>query len=296
MIYDVCVIGGGPAGMFSAFYSASRRMNTVLIEGNHELGGRLNLFLNYEIYDIPGQFGILAQNYKKALIEQLKVSKANVFLGEIVEEIEKIDELFYVTTSKQTILAKTVIAATGNGFSEVKRIEHVHISEKIQYDPPAFKQYDGPIAVIGHTPMAADWAIQLMGYGNAVTLYTDQELNLQSILMDGLANNNIPVYDFADFNDRAYVAVFCHIGSKKRTIDFKGRIKQRDNGLTSFCGYFVAGDARYEQGKLKLIQGATHDAMQAVNAAFQYIHEGANYQPIVSTHDPIFKEWVKEAY
>lgn len=62
----------------------------------------------------------MAQNYKKALIEQLKVSKANVFLGEIVEEIEKIDELFYVTTSKQTILAKTVIAATGNGFSEVK--------------------------------------------------------------------------------------------------------------------------------------------------------------------------------
>ena len=41
MIYDVCVIGGGPAGMFSAFYSASRRMNTVLIEGNHELGGRI---------------------------------------------------------------------------------------------------------------------------------------------------------------------------------------------------------------------------------------------------------------
>lgn len=293
MIYDVCVIGGGPAGMFSAFYSASRRMNTVLLEGNCELGGRLNLFLDYEIYDIPGQFGILAQNYKQALIEQLKVSKANVLLGEIVEEIEKIDELFYVTTSQQTILAKIVIAATGNGFSEVKRIEHAHISEKIQYDPPVFQQYDGPIAVIGHTPMAADWAIRLMEYGNTVTLYTQKEQNLQPILMDGLANNNIPIYDFADFNDRAYEAVFCHIGSKKRTIEFKRRIEQRDNGITNLRGYFVAGDARYEQGKLKLIHGATHDAMQAVNAAFQYIHKGANYQPIVSTHDPIFKEWIK---
>ncbi|WP_339264319.1 NAD(P)/FAD-dependent oxidoreductase [Solibacillus sp. FSL W7-1472] len=293
MIYDVCVIGGGPAGIFSAFYSASRKMNTVLIEGNHELGGRLNLFLNYEIYDIPGQFGVLARDYKQALIEQLKVSKANMLLGEIVEEIENIDELFYVTTTKQTILAKTIIAATGNGFNEVKRIEHAHISGKIQYDPPAFQQYDGPIAVIGHTPMAADWAIQLMGYGNAVTLYTDKELNLQPILMDGLANNNIPIYKFSDFNDRAYEAVFCHIGSKKRTIEFNGRIAQRDNGLTNCRGYFVAGDARYEQGKLKLIHGATHDAMQAVNAAFQYLHEGANYQPIVSTHDPIFKEWLK---
>lgn len=293
MIYDVCVIGGGPAGMFSAFYSASRRMNTILIEGNHELGGRLNLFLDYKIYDIPGQFGVLARDYKQALIEQLKVSKANLLLGEIVEEIENIDELFYVTTTQQTILAKTIIVATGNGFSEVKRIDHAHISEKIQYDPPAFQQYDGPIAVIGHTPMAADWAIQLMGYENAVTLYTHQELSLQPILMDGLANNNIPIYDFAHFNDRAFEAVFCHIGSKKRTIKFKEHIAQRDNGLTNFRGYFVAGDARYEQGKLKLIHGATHDAMQAVNAAFQYIHDGATYQPIVSTHDPIFKEWLK---
>ncbi|MEK5184881.1 hypothetical protein [Solibacillus sp. FSL W7-1324] len=75
--------------------------------------------------------------------------------------------------------------------------------------------------------------------------------------------------------------------------DFEGRIAQRDNGLTNFRGYFVAGDARFEQGKLKLIHGATHDAMQAVNAAFQYIHEGATYQPIVSTHEPIFKEWLK---
>ena len=93
MIYDVCVIGGGPAGIFSAFYSASRKMNTVLIEGNHELGGRLNLSLNYEIYDIPGQFGVLAREYKQALIEQLKVSKANVLLKEIVEEIES-DQVF----------------------------------------------------------------------------------------------------------------------------------------------------------------------------------------------------------
>ncbi|MBD8036245.1 NAD(P)/FAD-dependent oxidoreductase [Solibacillus sp. A46] len=293
MIYDVCVIGGGPAGMFSAFYSASRRMNTVLIEGNHELGGRLNLFLDYEIYDIPGQFGVLARDYKRALIEQLKVSRSNLLLGEIVEKIENSDELFYVTTTQQTILAKTIIAATGNGFSEAKRIEHAQISKKIQYDQPAFKQYEGPIAVIGHTPMAADWAIQLMGYGNEVTLYTQQELKIQPILMDGLANNNILIYKFSEFNDQAYEAVFCHIGSKKYTIDFKGCIAQRDNGLTNCRGYFVAGEARYEQGKLKLIHGATHDAMQAVNAAFQYIHEGATYQPIVSTHDPIFKEWLK---
>ncbi|MGN7476259.1 NAD(P)/FAD-dependent oxidoreductase [Solibacillus silvestris] len=293
MIYDVCVIGGGPAGMYSAFYSASRRLDTVLIEGNDELGGRLNLFLDYAIYDIPGQFGILACDYKKALIEQLKASTANVQLGEPVLKIEKANELFNVTMAAKTIVAKTIIAATGNGFSEAKKLKNANFSREIHYGTPTIKQYDCPIAIIGHTPMAADWAIQLALQGNTVALYADQELSLQPILMDGLALLKIPICAFSDFDEDGHHLIFCHIGTKKRLIEHERRIVQSDNGLTDFPGYFVAGDARHEQGKLKLIHGATHDAMQAVNSAFQHLHKNGNYQPIVSTHEPIFKEWKK---
>ena len=40
-LYDVTIIGGGPAGMYSAFYSGMRDMKTKLIEARNKLGGRM---------------------------------------------------------------------------------------------------------------------------------------------------------------------------------------------------------------------------------------------------------------
>lgn len=85
--------------------------------------------------------------------------------------------------------------------------------------------------------------------------------------------------------------VYAHIGTTKITVDYPSQLQQMDNGLTGHDRVFIAGDARYENGKIKLLLGAMHDAMQAVNAATQLLYPSEHYQPIVSTHHPIFKEW-----
>jgi len=308
MIYDVCVIGGGPAGIFSAYYSASRGLKTILLEADDKLGGRMNYFLNYPLYDIPGLFGIRAQAYLDGLIHQLQKSDASVMYNTVVTKIEKHEQYFSIQTSSTNLIGKSIILATGNGVIVPKKISAMkiplNVQKKIRYDIPQFEdRLASKVAVIGHTPTAIEWAIQAKKLGHEVSLYEYKTLTLQPILMDEIKRLCIQVIHYKNTKtwvsvregieiDRIYYdEVYAHIGTKKLTIALPETMHQHDNSKTSINGMFVAGDARNEYGKQKLIIGAIHDAMQAVNEANLYLHPHHTYQPIVSTHHPIFKEW-----
>lgn len=280
---DVCVIGGGPAGMFSAYYAASRGLSVILIEGHHELGGRLHYFLDLPIYDIPAQFGITARHYLQQLQYQLEKSDAHVLKSTLVTHIERHEHAYHIVAGAHTIKAKTIIQATGNGFLRPKML---HKSYRYALHEPLPLQ--AHIAVIGATPTAADWALRLAAL-NAVTLFYDKPLTLQPMLLEPLqAIRTAPLQlaEAASVNGEAFDAIYCHIGSDVVTMKRPFRTLQQAQH-----GYFTAGDVHKAAGKIKLIHGATHDAMQAVNNAYQYIHKDNTYQPIVSTHHPIFKEW-----
>ncbi|MER2128187.1 NAD(P)/FAD-dependent oxidoreductase [Solibacillus sp.] len=304
-MYDVCIIGGGPAGMYSAFYCASRGLNTLLLEGNKKLGGRLHYYLDMPIYDLPGQYGITAEEYLRNLERQLHISPAQILLNERVRHVH-FDQHFTVQTTSNTYEAKTIINATGTGYIQHKKLQSKSITAAalphISYSLPANFESTEKIAIIGHTPMAIDWAIQLKKRGVDVLLIESQSIQLQPILMDAIEALQIPTrslqhtqidYHLSTFsiNDEPFSHVFCHIGTTKESFTLPCRVVQKDNSYTSLAGYFIAGDARFEQDKLKLIHGATHDAMQASNAAYLYLNPNDTYQPIVSTHHPIFKDW-----
>lgn len=306
-MYDVCVIGGGPAGMYSAFYCASRGLNTLLLEGNKKLGGRLHYYLDMPIYDLPGQYGITAEEYLRNLERQLHMSPAQVLLNERVRHVQ-FDQHFTVHTTSNTYEAKTIINATGTGYIQHKKLQSESITaealQHISYSLPANFESTEKIAIIGHTPMAIDWAIQLKKRGVDVLLIESQSIQLEPILMDAIQALQIPIrslqhtqidYHLSTFsiNDEPFSHVFCHIGTTKESFILPSRVVQKDNSYTSLAGYFIAGDARFEQGKLKLIHGATHDAMQASNAAYLYLNPNDTYQPMVSTHYPNFKDWNK---
>ena len=310
MMYDVCVIGGGPAGMFSSYYASSRSLKTILIDANSKLGGRLNYYLQMPLYDVPGEFGTKTHELLNRYIKQLYKSDALILLNTAVLEVKKQETHFTVKTSKKLIEAKAIIVATGNGIIQNKELKTTKADEetlkKISYEvkEEEFNLYK-KVAIIGHTPMAIDWAIQFAQNGVQVSLYETKPLQLQPILMNQL--NDLPIERFTfntvkgicfkkevfEIDEAIYEKVFSHLGTTKQSICFSDKLVSLDNGITSVQGLFIAGDARNEHGKLKLIHGATHDAMQAVNEANQYLNKEDFYQPIVSTHHPIFKEWSK---
>lgn len=53
-VYDVTIIGGGPAGLYSAFYSGLRGLKTKLLESQSQLGGKVLLYPEKLIWDIGG--------------------------------------------------------------------------------------------------------------------------------------------------------------------------------------------------------------------------------------------------
>ncbi|MGA8941266.1 MAG: NAD(P)/FAD-dependent oxidoreductase, partial [Thermoactinomyces sp.] len=70
-IIDITVIGGGPAGLFAAFYAGMRHTSVKVIESLPQLGGQLAaLYPEKYIYDIAGFPKILAQDLVNQLLEQ----------------------------------------------------------------------------------------------------------------------------------------------------------------------------------------------------------------------------------
>ena len=80
-IYDITVIGGGPTGLFTAFYGGLRSASVKIIESLPQLGGQLSaLYPEKYIYDVAGFPKIRAQELVDNLIEQSKMFNPTICL------------------------------------------------------------------------------------------------------------------------------------------------------------------------------------------------------------------------
>ncbi|MFR6021109.1 MAG: NAD(P)/FAD-dependent oxidoreductase, partial [Lactobacillaceae bacterium] len=116
-VYEITVIGGGPVGMFAAFYAGLRQADVLLLESLDELGGQTgNLYPAKILYDIGGFPHVSG----KDLVTQLKTQLVH-FHPEVktATEVQTIDQdpdgFFTLHTSQGDFRSKTVIVATGGG-------------------------------------------------------------------------------------------------------------------------------------------------------------------------------------
>ena len=95
-IYDITVIGGGPVGLFTAFYAGLRGISVKVIESLSELGGQpAILYPEKVIYDIPAFPAIAGADLVDNLIEQLErfKDKTTICLKEEVKTFEKENDM-----------------------------------------------------------------------------------------------------------------------------------------------------------------------------------------------------------
>ena len=115
-LYDITIVGGGPVGLFAAFYAHLRQAKVQIIDSLPQLGGQpAILYPEKEILDVPGFPNLTGEELTNRLIEQLNGFDTPIHLNETVLEIEKQEEGFVITTSKGSHLTKTVIIAMGGG-------------------------------------------------------------------------------------------------------------------------------------------------------------------------------------
>ena len=148
MIYDVVIIGGGPAGMTAAIYAAKREMKTLLIE-KALLGGYMRLTNHIENY--PGFTHISGNELSERMEEQVKNNNVEIVNSEVTKlELEGIIKKVY---SYDVIYeAKSVIIAVGGGHKKLEaKGEKEYTGRGVSYcatcDAPFYK--GKTVAIVG---------------------------------------------------------------------------------------------------------------------------------------------------
>ncbi|ACT04599.1 NAD(P)/FAD-dependent oxidoreductase [Paenibacillus sp. JDR-2] len=174
-LYDVTVIGGGPAGLYSTFYSGLRELKTKLIEFQPFLGGKVHVYPEKMIWDIGGLTPTPGAQLIEQLVKQGLTFDPEVVLNEKVESITKNeDNIFELHGSSGRIhYSKTVIVAVGGGILNPTKLT-IEGAEKFEvtnlhYTVKSLKRFkDKNVVISGGGNSAVDWAMELLPFAKKI--------------------------------------------------------------------------------------------------------------------------------
>lgn len=182
-IFDVSIIGGGPAGLFSTFYSGCREMKVKLIEYHSVLGGKLNVYPEKMVWDVGGMDPAPAHQLVDRLVRQAKIFQPEIVLNTKVTSISKDEEGIFTiyTQTGEEHYSKAIILAVGGGILEPTRLE-IDGAERFEvtnlhYTVKSLTQFKGKrILISGGGNSAIDWANELESIAAKVYLTYRKDL------------------------------------------------------------------------------------------------------------------------
>jgi len=153
-MYDLVIIGGGPAGVAAGVYAARKKINSAIIA--EEFGGQS--VVSADVQNWIGTKSVPGFEFGKMLEEHLKAQKGiDIIEGEKVNEVKKAKEGFTVKTeSGKEYKTKTIIVASG--------------SRRKKLGIPGEKEFDGKGVVYCSTcdaPLFGGKTVAVVGGGNA---------------------------------------------------------------------------------------------------------------------------------
>lgn len=305
MIYDLAIVGGGPAGVAAGVYASRKRLKTAFITENFLGQSNVSEGIENWIGTIKISGAELSANMKKHL-EAYAGDVVDIKEGYRLDSIEKTGETFILKAGPNTFEAKTVLITTGSVRRKLEAKGAVQFDNKgLTYcatcDGPLFDNQD--VAVIGGGNAAFETAAQLLVYCKSVTLinrsneFRADPVTTQKVLTNPklIAIKNAVVdevkgdkfvngltYTDTTTNERKDIAVtgvFVEIGLIPNTSFLKGIAELNDFGqvlvdprtqMTKTMGLWAAGDCTdglYHQNNI-----AAGDAVKALEDIFSHLH------------------------
>jgi thioredoxin reductase (NADPH) len=281
-IYDVIIIGSGPAGYTAAIYTSRAKLSTLVISGSLP-GGQL--MTTSEVENYPGfPNGIFGPELMMNMRQQAERFGA-IFLDDEVTKVDFKNNPFKIETNSQWLRGEAILACTGAsprklGIEAEQQFAGRGVSYCATCDGPFFKGED--IVVVGGGDTAIEEATFLTKFGKSVKIvHRKQSLRASKILQEKAFENpkidflwnhviadisgdkkikNIVARDIITGREQTIPAggLFVAIGHEPNTEIFRGHLDLDDRGyiilkdhtLTSVDGVFAAGDVhdyRYRQ-------------------------------------------------
>ena len=308
-IYDLIILGGGPAGLSAGIYAGRALMKTLIID-KAEPGGQLRT--TTDIVNYPGMKKVDGNSLSDALFEHAKEFGVD-FAAAQIKKIDFSGEVKKLFSRNKEFYARSVIIATGAsprkiGFTGEKEFTGRGVSYCATCDGAFFTGKD--IFVVGGGYAAAEEALFLTKYGRKITMlirrnvfscakslemqirnhpqievmfHTEIEkcegdFALRSLTLRNNQTGEFTVYTPQEENDT--FGIFVLAGSVPATELVKEHVALDENGFvltnqesleTSIPGVFAAGDLRQKQ--LRQIVTAVADGAVAATAAEKYVLE-----------------------
>ncbi len=298
MVYDVIIIGSGPAGLSAGIYAGRYRMKTLVI--GEEFGGAATK--SGVIWNYPGNKGIDGYELMSIMREQAKDVGTEVVDAKVIG-VKNEGGCFEVSTTKQMYSAKSIIFAAG---SEHKKLGLPNEKELLSHGVHTCATCDAPLyagktvafvgggdASVKNINLTAEYVDKIYFLvrstikAEPINLEQMQKLGDKVVVLEGYEVKEIvgekklekivmtKAYNGSE--DLVVSALFIEIGSKPNTdlavkigveLDTTGHIKSDVLGVTNVPGVFAAGDVVNMFNFFK--QDITAAAMGAVAATSAY--------------------------
>jgi len=241
MMYDLVIVGAGPAGMTSAIYSARQKLKTLIISKN--FGGQMAQKA-VEIENYPGFEKVTGFDLISKMENQIK----NVdVVREKVIEVKKENDIFFLKTEGDKVFqSKVVIIATG---AEPRRLnvlgEVNYLGRGVSYcstcDGPLFKNKE--VAIIGGGDAGFETAIFMKNYASKIYIL-EREESVKASIDNQKKASGIEVITSARLKeikgDNFVNQIVFELSGKEKTLDVKGVFIQAGYvPETSFLGDLV---------------------------------------------------------
>ncbi|XKE66455.1 thioredoxin-disulfide reductase [Jeotgalibacillus malaysiensis] len=302
-IYDVIIIGAGPAGMTAAVYTSRANLSTLMLERGVPGGQMAN---TEDVENYPGFDHILGPDLSNKMFEHAKKFGAEYAYGD-VKSIEDGRDYKTIKAGSKEYKARAVLITTGAEYKKLgvpgeKELGGRGVSYCAVCDGAFFKNKD--LVVVGGGDSAVEEGVYLTRFANKVTIvHRRDELRAQKILQQRAFDNekidfiwnstikeindkdgkvgSVTLVSTKDGSETEFAAdgAFIYIGMVPLTKPFEGLgilnnegyIETDEKMQTNVPGIFAAGDVRDKT--LRQIVTATGDGSVASQAIQHYVEE-----------------------
>lgn len=316
-LYDVTIIGGGPVGLYAAYYSGFRKLKTKIVESLEALGGQVTaLYPEKAIFDVAGFVSIVGRVLVDNLVEQAMQYHPTIVLGETVERLDhNAAGTLSLVTNAATHTTRTLLVTAGIGAFHPKTFKIPEIDsfegKGLHYFVKSFQDFKNKrVLIVGGGDSAVDWANGLAGIARSITLIHRRDqfrafegsvqkmrdagvdikvfYELRRLEGDGRIERAVIYQNKTNAEETIEVdAVIASLGflSNLGPIQEWG-LELDDDSIrvstrmeTNVHGIYAAGDIVTYAGKVKLIATGFGEAATAINNAAQYLNPKVSIFP-----------------